>query len=143
MSALGLCIAAGLATTCGDGIYVVNHFALEPCPPGGYVLPDSAGDGTHAVSSDIRKDYRKGELDGGKVFLLTKGSRKDGYFEARPDPSRACGLEVAWGYVGKASNPDVPLEHENNDRAAIVARLLTMHAGVTSTLDSVERQVNR
>jgi hypothetical protein len=142
---LGLAIGAGLATTCGDGIYVVNHYALEPCARPDYALPDSASDGTYAVSSDIPKAYRKGDLDGGKVFLLTKGTRKEHYFEARLDPSSSCSLEVAWGYVGKASNPDLPREHENNERADIVARLLTVDANVKpkEPADSIERRVNR
>lgn len=143
--ALGLSIVAGLATTCGDGIHVVNHYALEPCPRHDYVLPDSASDGTYAVSSHIPEVYQNGNLEGGKVFLLSRRKRKEHYFEARLDPSNSCKLEVTWGYVGEASNPDLPREHENNERADIVARLLTLDANVRPRVpaDSIERRVNR
>jgi hypothetical protein len=124
---------------------LVSHYTLEPCPGQDYVLPDSASDGTYAVSSDIPKAYRDGERDGAKVFSLTKRTRMEHYFEARLDPSISCKLEVAWGYVGKASNPDLPREHENNARADIVARLLTVDANVKpkEPADSIERRVNR
>jgi hypothetical protein len=131
---------ARLATTCGDGILVTSHFGLSDCPAEHFALPDSATDGSYAVSSHVAKYYRKGDLAGSTVFQLYRGTKKDGLFEARLSSAAPCELEVAWGYVGRAANPDRSLEQENNDRAAIVARLLMQDAGVeVSPLARIER----